>query len=230
MKKLLLIVLGFSLPFGIFAQEDEGSDPIKYNLAELLSLGTGSSQNPLTREELREQSDVIANGIISSITPGREFHATTYQPVPIAIKTAIFEVDVLYIEKGLVEDDTLYFEYIVGAIPVEILDHVKPQMQIEFFLKDSGLDEESYRVIDSESRTKGFDHHLYYPTRDIALLEQIGSDRRYDIRSIIQEIEAGNEVEQVDGDLPSRVSPDIDAWENQEELFLPEEAREQLRQ
>ena len=166
--------------------ESKATAPVEYNLAELLNAGSRSHQEPLTREVLREQSDVIVNGVIQSITPGREFHKKTYQPYPIPMKTAIFEVDVLYIEKG-VAGDTLYFEYVVGGIPVNLLDYVKPQRPLTLFLVDSGLNETSYRVINAEARTKGFGHHLYYLTRDDALLDQIASDRRHDISALLQE-------------------------------------------
>src|SRR5690606_19009986 len=137
--------------------------------------------------------------------------------------TAIFEVAVNYSEKGF-EGNTIFFEYIVAGIPIDILNNVKPEIQIELFLKESGLDESKYRIIDSDGRTKGFREHLYYPTRDIALLDQIKSDRKYDIRALV--LESGNapEIDQVDGSLPARGVPDSNIWDdNAEEPYYPED-------
>lgn len=225
MKRVILALIGISVAIGIFAHEDNDTKAIEYNLAELLNLASSSDQEPLSREQLRDESDVIVNGVIKSITPGRKFYSKEDVPVPIPIQTVIFEVSVNYVEKGF-EGETLFFEYIVGGIPAEILNAVKPDEQLELFLRESWLDEVDYRTINAEGRTKGFGEHLYYPKRDIALVDQLPRERRYDISAILRE--RGEAVE-VDGAFSESVGPDADDWDViADDAYLPEDVKKLL--
>ena len=164
MEKVWCVLFGFTMAIGVLAQDDEGAEPDKYHLSELLGSISSADQKPLSRE----------------------FYNKEDVPFPIPLRTAIFEITVNYAEKGFA-GDTLYFEYRVPVIPIEILDAVKPEQQIELFLRRSWLDEADYRTIDTEGRSKGYGEHLYYPTRDIAFLDQLPRDRRYDISAYLPE-------------------------------------------
>lgn len=215
------------------ANDEQDSKAIEYSLAELLELGSSSDQVPLSPEELREQSDVIVHGVIQSITPGRELYYKEDVPVPRPLRTSIFEVSVNYAEKGF-DGDTILFEYIIGGIPAEILDAVKPDEQVQLFLRRSWIDDEDYRVVDAEGRTMGFDKHLYYPKRDVQLLEQLPRDRRYDISALLRERGDVTTTDSVDPAPRERARPEPDdraEWDLfGEDSYYPENVRKRLEE
>ena len=226
MEKVLFALIGIAMTFSALAQADEDAEAVKYNLSQLLRSVSSMDQEPLSREELREVSDVIVNGIIHSITPGREYYHEDDLPNSRPLQTAIFEIAVNYAEKGF-EGDILFFEYIVAGIPIEILDAVKPEQQIELFLRETSLDETKYRTVNSEGRTKGFGEHLYYPTRDIALIDQLPRDRKYDISALLRERGYERQFDQVDPEPSIRATSDSTTWDA-EASYLPEMLRETL--
>lgn len=158
----------------------------------VLSMACHADQPPLTPKEMAEASVAIVQGKVASISPGRELYHIDDLPNTPPIKTAIIEVDVDRVIKGDV-GERVYFEYVVGGVPADILDEARYQGDVMIFLKNNAWSEEFYTIIDAVDRRVDKAIMLYSLTRDSAFFIEDQAIRR--VRQPLQEREDGNDYD-----------------------------------
>jgi hypothetical protein len=162
-----------------------------YSFFDLLKF-SHADQSPLTPREMAEASVAIVQGKVASISPGRELYHIDDLPNTPPLKTAIIEIDVGRVIKGDV-GDRVYFEYVVGGIPADILDKARYQGDVMIFLKENAWSDEFYTIIDSVDRQVDQAVTLYSLTRDSAFFIEDQAIRR--VRQPLLEREDDNDYD-----------------------------------
>ncbi len=144
----LLIGLVLSILFNLsYAHENPVTNPnlknneVKENTLFKLMRHTQFREVPISPEQAIKTSETIVRGHIVSITAGREVvHNNGYSN---PIKTALIQVEVSKVIKGDV-GKFVYFEYIVGGLPIDYLNEHKYTGELMLMLRTPTWDNSTY--------------------------------------------------------------------------------------
>ncbi|MDT8397272.1 MAG: hypothetical protein RQ899_01490 [Pseudomonadales bacterium] len=204
--KFIILVFIASAAGSLYAQEEKHSapdqpaheqqvsdtvsvlDPKEYSLFDLMKLASRADQETLTVAEMYEESTVIVRGYIDSITDGRSIQYKKIAKVALPWETALIKIEVSKVIKGEV-GDYVYFEYVRGGIPAELMDRAKYTGEIMIFLRDPGWGKETYDFTDSDKGKMKEVDHLYTLTQDSAFFIEALDDLLLTLKQPLADVE-----------------------------------------